>query len=119
MFFELNSKFSRSRPHTSTIETMCNTLVDEPEDSSSRRNKKLSVGSCYMQGWCNLLMNAHTYLISLHEDPNASFFGIYDGHGGDAVSKYASRYLHKHIVQRPEYKRNDIEMALKQVRSIE
>lgn len=86
---------------------------------SSHRNTKLSVGSCFMQGWCNLLMNAHTYLISLQEDPTASFFGIYDGHGGDAVAKYASRYLHKYIVQRPEYKRNDIEMALKQVSKFE
>lgn len=90
-------------------------LGGEPEASTRYRNKKLSVGECFIQGWCNSLMNAHKYLVSMPEDPNASFFGIYDGYGGDAVARYASKYLHKLVVQQPEYKNNDFEKALKQV----
>lgn len=91
--------------------------MGEPEASTRYRNKKLSVGECFIQGWCNSLMNAHKYLVSMPEDPNASFFGIYDGYGGDAVARYASKYLHKLVVQQPEYKNNDFEKALKLVRA--
>lgn len=37
-----------------------------------------------------------------------------DGHGGSIVAKYASKHLHKFIIQRPEFP-NDIPEALKQV----
>jgi hypothetical protein len=37
-----------------------------------------------------------------------------DGHGGSIVAKYASKHLHKFIIQRPEYP-SDIPEALKQV----
>lgn len=94
---------------------MMSKLMGEPEGSTRYRNKKLSVGECFIQGWCNSLMNAHKYLVSMQEDPNASFFGIYDGYGGDAVARYSSKYLHKLVVQQPEYKNNDFEKALKQV----
>jgi Protein phosphatase 2C len=37
-----------------------------------------------------------------------------DGHGGSIVAKYASKHLHKFIIQRPEFP-SDIPEALKQV----
>lgn len=40
-----------------------------------------------------------------------------DGHGGSIVAKYASKHLHKFIIQRPEFP-NDIPEALKQVSEI-
>ena len=38
-----------------------------------------------------------------------------DGHGGSIVAKYASKHLHKYVIQRPEYP-NDIPEALRQAR---
>ena len=43
-----------------------------------------------------------------------SCFVFLDGHGGSIVAKYASKHLHKFIIQRPEYP-SDIPAALKQV----
>lgn len=40
-----------------------------------------------------------------------------DGHGGSIVAKYASKHLHKFVIQRPEFP-NDIPEALKQVSEI-
>lgn len=37
-----------------------------------------------------------------------------DGHGGSIVAKYASKHLHKFIIQRPEFP-SDIPEALRQV----
>lgn len=42
--------------------------------------------------------DAHTHLLTLPDDKNAAFFAVYDGHGGDKVSQYASIHLHKKIV---------------------
>ncbi len=42
-----------------------------------------------------------------------SFFGVYDGHGGDRVAYYAGLNTHKIIAKQDSFKRGDIEQALK------
>lgn len=42
-------------------------------------------------------------ILALPDDPDASFFGVYDGHGGSSVAQYAGKHLHKFIVKQPEY----------------
>lgn len=79
--------------------------------------------------------DSHTHILSLPDDPTVGFFGVFgktalvnvkvqrdvrkcslflDGHGGSIVAKYASKHLHKIIIQRPEFP-SDIPEALKQV----
>ena len=36
----------------------------------------------------------------------ASYFGVFDGHGGSKVAAYAANNLHRFIVKREEYKEN-------------
>lgn len=60
-------------------------ILSEPvttKDSAYCQNSELSVGSSCMQGWRISMEDAHTHILSLPEDPQASFFGVYDGHGG-------------------------------------
>ena len=47
--------------------------------------------------------DAHTHLLSLAEDKEASFFAVYDGHGGAKVAEYAGNNLHKKIASHPAY----------------
>lgn len=47
--------------------------------------------------------DAHTHLLSLAEDKEASFFAVYDGHGGAKVAEYAGNNLHKKIASHPSY----------------
>lgn len=81
--------------------------------------------------------DSHTHILSLPDDPSTSWFSVYgmsssemsksvtfftrqlflDGHGGSIVAKYASKHLHKFVIQRPEFP-NDIPEALKQVSEI-
>ena len=35
--------------------------------------------------WLSDMEDAHTEILSLKEDPGTSFFGVFDGHGGEAI----------------------------------
>ena len=67
-----------------------------------------------MQGWRTSMEDSHTHILSLPEDDTASFFAVYDGHGGSNVAQYCSKHLHKFILKRPEYS-SDLEEAMKRV----
>lgn len=42
-----------------------------------------------------------------------SFFGVYDGHGGDRVALFAGENIHQIIARQESFKKGDIEQALK------
>ena len=42
-----------------------------------------------------------------------SFFGVYDGHGGDKVAIYTGQNLHKIVAKQDAFKENNFEQALK------
>ena len=42
-----------------------------------------------------------------------SFFGVYDGHGGDKVAIYTGQSLHKIVAKQDAFKANNFEQALK------
>ncbi|XP_034107354.1 probable protein phosphatase 2C T23F11.1 isoform X1 [Drosophila albomicans] len=83
------------------------------KDTARCANASFLVGSSCMQGWRVEMEDAHTHILSLPDDPPAAFFGVYDGHGGAAVSKFAGKHLHKFITNRPEYFGSSIELAMK------
>ncbi|KAK9878798.1 hypothetical protein WA026_003636 [Henosepilachna vigintioctopunctata] len=90
-----------SEPNTTKATTSC-------------RNSKFYVASSCMQGWRVNMEDSHTQILSLPDDADASFFGVYDGHGGKLIAEYAGKHLHKYITNRKEYKDGDIVEALKQ-----
>ena len=46
-------------------------------------------------------------------DKRLSFFGVYDGHGGDKVAIYTGENLHKIIAKQEAFKDKNFEQALK------
>lgn len=42
-----------------------------------------------------------------------SFFGVYDGHGGDKVALFAGENVHKIVAKQDAFAKGDIEQALK------
>ena len=46
-------------------------------------------------------------------DTRLSFFGVYDGHGGDRVALFAGDNIHQIIAKQEAFKKGDIEQALK------
>jgi protein phosphatase PTC2/3 len=46
-------------------------------------------------------------------DKRLSYFGVYDGHGGEKVAHFAGENIHKIIAKQEAFKKGDIEQALK------
>merc|ERR1712179_14487 len=74
--------------------------------------KGLRVGSSSMQGWRVSQEDAHNAIIDY--DENASFFGVYDGHGGSEVALYTSLKLPQFIKNSQEYKNKLFARALEE-----
>ena len=78
-----------------------------------------------MQGWRISMEDAHAAVLDLQaEDADKgfvaaspedrlSFFGVYDGHGGDKVALFAGENIHKILAKQEAFKRKDFEQALK------
>jgi len=59
--------------------------------------------------------DAHCHILSLSpEDPDASYYGVFDGHGGAKVAAFCANNLHRYIVRREEYKEGNVEEALRE-----
>ena len=57
--------------------------------------------------------DAHCHELSVDDDPNTSYFAVYDGHGGDQVSKYVNERLYKIISEQPAFKDGKYEDAIR------
>ncbi|ORX61077.1 protein serine/threonine phosphatase 2C [Piromyces finnis] len=104
-------------------------------------NDKVIFAISSMQGWRISMEDAHIAILSLVEElekiekekensnsgdnnenieinannleNDISFFGVFDGHSGGVVSKYASKELHKILINDNEFKSKNYEKALK------
>lgn len=84
------------------------------KETTSCSNEQLAIGASCMQGWRVSMEDAHTHILSLGpEDPEAAFFAVYDGHGGAKVAQYAGSHLHKAVLQQEDYRKGDIEEAIR------
>ncbi|KAI1008149.1 Protein phosphatase 2C 2 [Podosphaera aphanis] len=94
--------------------------------SSSAGDERLLVGVSSMQGWRISMEDAHAAVLDLQSisedgttnepasiDTRLSFFGVYDGHGGDKVALFTGDNIHRIIAKQEAFKRGDIEQALK------
>lgn len=75
-----------------------------------------------MQGWRISMEDAHTTVLNLlasnkeaakSHPSQLSFFGVYDGHGGDKVAHFAGENIHTIIAKQDTFKAGDYEQALK------
>jgi len=77
-----------------------------------------------MQGWRISMEDAHAAVLDLQAetgeefhaaspDDRLSYFGVYDGHGGDKVALFAGENLHKILAKQEAFKKKAFEQALK------
>ena len=69
--------------------------------------------------------DAHTAVLDLHAkyldkdqsptdpDKRLSFFGVYDGHGGEQMACYAGENVHRIVSKQDSFIKGDIEQALR------
>jgi len=92
--------------------------------SADGHDERLMYGVSSMQGWRISMEDAHATILDLKAgddentkltalDQRLSFFGVYDGHGGDKVALYTGDNLHKIIAKQEAWKAGNLEQALK------
>ncbi|KAH8901000.1 PP2C-domain-containing protein [Thozetella sp. PMI_491] len=90
--------------------------------SANGEDDRLLYGVSAMQGWRISMEDAHTSVLDLlANDPEAakvhssriSFFGVFDGHGGDKVALFAGENIHNIVAKQDTFKAGKYEQALK------
>ncbi|KAG8214601.1 PP2C-domain-containing protein [Butyriboletus roseoflavus] len=97
------SSFSASPPsifHLSPVP-----LATEKKSESAEDDRLLFAVS-EMQGWRITMEDAHAAVLTLEDgtkEKNA-FFGVYDGHGGNTVAKFAGKNVHRRLLAEEAYR---------------
>lgn len=93
--------------------------------SDDGQDDRVAFGVSAMQGWRISMEDAHAAVLDLQAedaskefvsasvDDRLSFFGVYDGHGGDKVALFAGENIHKILAKQEAFKKKDFEQALK------
>lgn len=104
-------------------QTLSEPVVEKHSDSG--QDDRVAYGISAMQGWRINMEDAHATILDLQPqeegkeqvaaaaDKRISYFGVYDGHGGDKVAIYTGEHLHNIIAKQDAFKEGDYEQALK------
>lgn len=65
-----------------------------------------------MKGYKKANQDRCTAFSYLENDPDLSFFAVYDGHGGTGVANYLKDHLHEFVLDQVEYKEGNMEEAI-------
>ncbi|KAI5014397.1 hypothetical protein ZWY2020_055787 [Hordeum vulgare] len=66
-------------------------------------NDRLEYAVSSMQGYRANMEDAHAAVEDLDVSTATSFFGVYDGHGGPAVSMYCAKHFHLEVQKHPHF----------------
>jgi len=103
-------------------QTLSEPVVEKHSDEG--QDDRVLYGVSSMQGWRISMEDAHATILDLKPgegtddtltapEKRLSFFGVYDGHGGDKVAIYTGENLHKIIAKQEALKAGNIEQAIK------
>ncbi len=67
------------------------TTPKKDKESFDKENTRLKYGVTGMQGWRNTMEDSHIAELDIAD--NVSFFGVYDGHGGNEVADFVREHL--------------------------
>jgi len=100
-------------------QTLSEPVVEKQSDSGA--DDRLFWGLSAMQGWRISMEDAHAAVLDLQEDNSktaspenrVSFFGVYDGHGGEKVAAYSGHNVHKILATQDSFRTKSYAQALK------
>jgi protein phosphatase 2C family protein 2/3 len=83
--------------------------------SESGEDDRLLYAVSEMQGWRITMEDAHVAVLTLEDGTreNNAFFGVYDGHGGSTVAKFAGKHVHKRLLAEEAYREKRYDEAMK------
>ncbi|KAI1308347.1 phosphatase 2C-like domain-containing protein [Xylaria venustula] len=101
-------------------QTLSEPVVEKTSDKGE--DDRLLYGVSAMQGWRISMEDAHTTVLDLltpqGDEKNThpsrlSFFGVFDGHGGDKVAQFAGQRIPDILVKQDTFKQGNYEQSLK------
>ncbi|KAK2625192.1 hypothetical protein QTJ16_005561 [Diplocarpon rosae] len=105
-------------------QTLSEPVIEKASENGG--DDRLIYGVSSMQGWRISMEDAHATVLDLQSvaedskelkpagtESRLSFFGVYDGHGGDKVALFAGENIHPIIAKQDAFKKGDLEQALK------
>jgi protein phosphatase 2C family protein 2/3 len=100
-------------------QTLSEPVVEKTSDKGE--DEQLLYGVSAMQGWRISMEDSHTTVLDLipsadksKPTPNKkSFFGVFDGHGGDKVALFAGENIHNIIMNQETFKAGNYAQGLK------
>ncbi|KAI1136152.1 PP2C-domain-containing protein [Hypoxylon sp. FL0543] len=102
-------------------QTLSEPVVDKASDKGE--DDRLIYGVSAMQGWRISMEDAHCTVLDLLtpqgddekkvHPSRLSFFGVFDGHGGDKVAQFAGKNIHDILKKQDTFKAGNYEQSLK------
>ncbi|CCX33061.1 Similar to Protein phosphatase 2C homolog 2; acc. no. Q09172 [Pyronema omphalodes CBS 100304] len=102
-------------------QTLSEPVVEKLSESGG--DDRLIYGLSSMQGWRISMEDAHAAILDLQNgdkepkpttrNERLSFFGVYDGHGGDKVAIFSGENVHKILAKQSAFAAGNFEQALK------
>lgn len=89
------------------------TVPRKEKESVDESNPRLKYGATGMQGWRNTMEDSHIACLDLGN--GVSFFGVYDGHGGNEVAEFVRDHLVDELKKLASFKAGNYEEALKDI----
>jgi protein phosphatase 2C family protein 2/3 len=92
------------------------------KESANGEDERFLFGLSAMQGWRITMEDSHAAVLDLKSeesekptgvDQRMSFFGVYDGHGGDKVAHFAGENIHKIVAKQEAFKNGEYDRSLK------
>eukprot|EP01107_Rhizomastix_libera_P000150 TRINITY_DN1028_c0_g1_i2.p1 TRINITY_DN1028_c0_g1~~TRINITY_DN1028_c0_g1_i2.p1 ORF type:complete len:314 (-),score=89.04 TRINITY_DN1028_c0_g1_i2:61-1002(-) len=80
------------------------------KESECGKCDHIAFGASAMQGWRTSMEDAQSSHCDLVE--GVSFFAVFDGHGGDEVSRFCSVHMHEYLKNCEAFKMGDYKQAL-------
>ncbi|KAH0832062.1 PP2C-domain-containing protein [Lanmaoa asiatica] len=90
-------------------------MVTTEKKSESGEDDRLLFAVSEMQGWRITMEDAHAAVLTLEDgtkEKNA-FFGVYDGHGGSTVAKFAGKNVHRRLLAEEAYREKRYDEAMR------
>lgn len=77
--------------------------VEKTTEGAEHLGNKLKYGMSCMQGWRIDMEDAHSAVLAIDSAPEISWFAVFDGHGGQLVSRESSARVLDEITSTPEW----------------
>lgn len=81
------------------------------KEGESGEDARFAFGVSSMQGWRVSMEDAHAAILALEGSADVAYFGVYDGHGGERMARFAGEKTHELVAASSAFKDGNLGKA--------